>query len=112
MVVEYLTTMKALTIKKLSRNRQKFEIFFHWKKLTCSTMWFKCGSSVEIPWKNCGSRVPQFFPFPRRGTEDECGISVVTVWNQNVELVWKLCGISVIIIKHIELTLCGTSVEF
>ena len=25
---------------------------------------------------------------------------------------WKLCGISVIIIKHIEWILCGTSVEF
>ena len=53
-----------------------------------------------------------FFPFPRCGTEAECGISVVIVWNQNVELVWKLCGISVIIIKHIERILCGTSVEF
>ena len=29
-----------------------------------------------------------------------------------MELVWKLCGISVIIIKHIERILCGTSVEF
>ena len=26
--------------------------------------------------------------------------------------VWKLCGISVIIIKHTECILCGTSVEF
>ena len=67
---------------------------------------------MEIPWKNCGSRVPQFLPFPRYGTQAECGISVVIVWNQNVELVWKLCGISVIIIKHIERILCGTSVEF
>ena len=29
-----------------------------------------------------------------------------------MELVWKLCGISVIIIKHIERILCGTIVEF
>ena len=29
-----------------------------------------------------------------------------------MELVWKLCGISVIIIKHIERILCGISVEF
>ena len=29
-----------------------------------------------------------------------------------MEQVWKLCGISVIIIKHIECILCGTSVEF
>ena len=28
-----------------------------------------------------------------------------------MELVWKLCGISVIIIKHIESILCGTNVE-
>ena len=27
------------------------------------TMCLKCGFSVEILWKNCGSRVPQFFPF-------------------------------------------------
>ena len=53
-----------------------------------------------------------FFLFPQCGTEAECGISVVIVWNQNVELVWKLCGISVIIIKHIERILCGTGVEF
>ena len=72
----------------------------------------KCGLSVEIPWKNCGSPVPQFFPFPRSGTQAECGISVVIVWNQNVELVWKLCGISVIRIKYIERILCGTSVQF
>ena len=25
---------------------------------------------------------------------------------------WKLCGISVIVIKHIERILCGTGVEF
>ena len=29
-----------------------------------------------------------------------------------MEKVWKLCGISVIIIKHTECILCGTSVEF
>ena len=28
MVVEYLIAIKTLTIKKLRRNRQKFEIFF------------------------------------------------------------------------------------
>ena len=84
----------------------------HWKKLTCSTMCLKCGWSVEIPWKNCGSRVPQFFPFPQYRTQAEYGISVVIVWNQNVELMWKLYGILVIIIIHIEWILCGTSVEF
>ena len=75
-------------------------------------MCLKCGLSVEIPWKNCRSLVPHFFLFPRCGTEAEYGISMVIVWNQNVELVWKLCGISVIIIKRIERNLCGTSVEF
>ena len=44
----------------------------------------------------------EFHNFFRCGTEAECGISVVIVWDQNVELVRKLCGISVIIIKHIE----------
>ena len=39
-----------------------------------------------------------FVHFPGYGTQAECGISVVV----DVELVWKLCGISVIIIKHIE----------
>ena len=29
-----------------------------------------------------------------------------------MELVLRLCGISVIIIKHIERNLCGTGVEF
>ena len=52
-----------------------------------------------------------FSPFTRCGTQADSGISVVIVWNQNVELVWKLCRISVIIIKHIERILCGTSVE-
>ena len=52
--------------------------------------------------ENCGSRVPQFFPFPRYGIQAECGVSVVIVWNENVELMSKLCGISVIIIKHTE----------
>ena len=68
-------------------------------------VWKYHGKTVEVEFHN-------FFPFPRCGTEAECGISVVIVWNQNVELVWKLCGISVIIIKHIERILCGTSVEF
>ena len=68
-------------------------------------VWKYYGKTVEIGFHN-------FFPFPWCGTQAECGISVVIVWNQNVELVWKLCGISVIIIKHIERILCGTSVEF
>ena len=68
-------------------------------------MWKCHGKTVEVEFHN-------FFPFPRCGTEAECGISVVIVWNQNVELVWKLCGISVIIIKHIERILCGPSVDF
>ena len=68
-------------------------------------MWKYHGKTVEFEFHN-------FFPFPRCGTEAECGISMVIVWNQNVELVWRLCGISVIIIKHIERNLCGTSVEF
>ena len=87
--------------------RKSHQISKHWKKLTCSTMCLKCGLSVVIPWKSSSTI---FFPFPRCGTETECRISVVIVWNQNVELVWKLCGISVI--KHIERILCGTSVEF
>ena len=66
-------------------------------------VWLKCGNTMEVEFHN-------FFPFPRCGTEVECRISVVIVWNQNVELVWKLCGISVI--KHIERILCRTSVEF
>ena len=52
------------------------------------------------------------FPLLRYGTQADFGISVVVVWNQNVELVWKLYGFSVIIIKLIERILCGTSVEF
>ena len=57
-------------------------------------MWRYHGKTVES-----GSTI---FPFPRYGTQAEYEISVVIVWNQNVELVRKLCGISVIIIKHIE----------
>ena len=68
-------------------------------------MWKYHGKTVEIEFHN-------FFPFPLCGMEAECGTSVVIEWNQSVELVWKLCGISVIIIKHIERILCGTSVEF
>ena len=68
-------------------------------------MWKCNGKTVEVELHN-------FIPFPQCGTEVECRISVVTVWNQNVELVWKLYGISMIIIKHIERILCGTSVEF
>ena len=52
----------------------------HWKKLTRSTKCLKCGRNVEIPWKNCGSRVPESFPFPQYGTQAECGISVELVW--------------------------------
>ena len=61
--------------------------------------------------ENCGSRVLQCFSFPRYGTQAECGINMAIVWNQNVELAWKLCGISVIITKHIERIVCGTSAE-
>ena len=68
-------------------------------------MWKYHGKTVEVEFHN-------FFPFPRCGTEAEDRISVVIVWNQNVELVGTLCGISLIIIKHIEQILCGTSVGF
>ena len=66
---------------------------------------------MEIQWKTVEVEFHNFFPFPLNGTQAECGISVVTLWNENVELVWKLCGISVIIIKHIECILCGASAE-
>ena len=59
------------------------------KKLTCSTMCLKCGFSVEILWKSVEVEFHNLFPCPRCGTQAECGISVVIVWNQNVELVWK-----------------------
>ena len=50
--------------------------------------------------ENYGTRVPQFFPFstlaPQCGKQILCGISVVTVWNQIVELSWNLCGTATI----------------
>ena len=52
--------------------REKTDVFHSVLKV-----WMKWGNTME----NCGSRVPQFFPFPRYGTQDECGISVVIVWN-------------------------------
>ena len=73
-------------------------------------MCLKCGWSVEIPWKNYGSRVLQFFfPFSRYGTQAECGISVMELkCGINVKIMWNLSDHN----KHIEWILCGTSVEF
>ena len=67
-------------------------------------MWKYHGKTVEVELHN-------FFLFPTYRTQAECGISVVIVWDQNVELLWKSYGISVIIIKHVERIFCGTSVE-
>ena len=47
----------------------------------CSAMCLKCGCSLEIPWKTVEVEFHNFFPFPRYGTQAECGISVVIVGN-------------------------------
>ena len=62
--VALLFWCKLFSQKSAMESHEYFEDhIYHWKKLTRSAMCLKCGFSVEILWKNCGSRVPQFFPF-------------------------------------------------
>ena len=51
--------------------------------LSVDELWKYNGKTVKVEFHN-------FFPFPRHGTQAECGISVVIVWNMefySVELV-------------------------
>ena len=49
-------------------------VFHNVYKVSMDELWKYNGKTVEVEFHN-------FFPFPLYGTQAECGISVVMVWN-------------------------------